>query len=86
MFTLFEYSNHPITIKDRKSLEGYLSSLWKEYKNLWLPEDYENLMTTNSGFQPFLSFDCNQSKANNFIGFINCNEDSLKIYPKVFNK
>ena len=83
MFTLFEYGKQ-ITVKDRNGLEGYLRYLWQDYKNLWVDEnqEYENQNSTN--FQPFVSFDGDKVKANNFIGFINCNNDSFEIYPKVF--
>lgn len=83
MFTLFEYGKQ-ITVKDRNGLEGYLLYLWQDYKNLWVDENPENENLNNPNYQPFISFDGEKSKANNFIGFINYNDDSLEIYPKVF--
>lgn len=83
MFTLFEYGEQ-ITVKDRKGLEGYLRFLWQDYKNLGVDENKETENINNSNYQPFISFDGEQAKANNFVGFINCNDDSLEIYPKVF--
>ncbi|WP_208025630.1 McrC family protein [Niastella caeni] len=35
-------------------------------------------------YQPFLSFDGEKAKANNFVGFVHCNDDFFEIYPKVF--
>lgn len=84
MHTLFEYGKQ-VLIKDRKGLEEYLCFLWKDYKNLWLSEnqDKEDLNKSNN-YQPFISFDGTTAKANNFVGFIKCNDDSLEIYPKIF--
>jgi 5-methylcytosine-specific restriction enzyme subunit McrC len=83
MFTLFEYGEQ-ISVKDRKGLEGYLRFLWQDYKNLWVDENQETKNVNNSNYQPFISFDGEKAKANNFVGFITCNDDSLEIYPKVF--
>jgi 5-methylcytosine-specific restriction enzyme subunit McrC len=82
--TLFEYGKQ-VLIKDRKGLEEYLCLLWKDYKNLWIDENQatEDLYKINN-YQPFISFDGAIAKANNFVGFINCNDDSIEIYPKVF--
>jgi 5-methylcytosine-specific restriction endonuclease McrBC regulatory subunit McrC len=57
---------------------------WQDYKNLWVDENQETENVNNSNYQPFISFDGEKAKANNFVGFINCNDDSLEIYPKVF--
>jgi 5-methylcytosine-specific restriction enzyme subunit McrC len=83
MHTLFEYSNLTPLI-DRKGLEEYLHFLWQDYKNVWIDENQETNNIDNKKYQPFLSFDGEKGKANNFVGFINCNDDSLEIYPKVF--
>lgn len=83
MFTLFEYGQQ-ISVKDRIGLEGYLCFLWQDYKNLWVDENQETEIINSSNYQPFISFDGEKAKANNFVGFINCNDDSLEIYPKVF--
>ncbi|RZA02321.1 MAG: hypothetical protein EOP47_07320 [Sphingobacteriaceae bacterium] len=83
MFTLFEYGKQ-IQVKDRKGLEEYLCFLWKDYKNLWADENQETDNLINSNYQPFISFDGVNARANNFIGFINCNDDSFEIYPKIF--
>ncbi|MDB5260727.1 MAG: hypothetical protein JWQ14_8 [Adhaeribacter sp.] len=81
--TLFEHGEQ-ITVHDRKNLEGYLFSLWKEHKGLWPGQVYTKNSPDQHNYQPFLSFDGNQAKANNYIGFITCNGISIEIYPKVF--
>src|SRR4051812_43429433 len=83
MITLFEYGKQ-ISVKDRNGLEQYLRILWQDYKNLWVDESQEIINISNLNYQPFISFDGEKAKANNFIGYINCNGDSLEIYPKVF--
>jgi len=78
MHTLFEYGEQ-ISVIDRKGLEGYLRFLWQDYKNLWIDENQETENISSSNYQPFISFDGELAKANNFVGFINCNDDSLEI-------
>lgn len=82
MQTLYEYGKQ-IKVPDRKGLESYLCSLWREYKHLW-PEKTYNSSNTDRDYQPFLSFDGDLARANNFIGFINYEGIALEIYPKVF--
>lgn len=83
MHTLFEFGQQ-ISVKDRIGLEGYLRALWRDYKNLWVDETQETDIINISNYQPFISFDGEKARANNFVGFINCNDDSLEIYPKIF--
>lgn len=81
MGVIFEYGQ-PIELPDRKGIEGYLCSLWASYKDLW-PQVIET-KSFSRNFQPFLSFDGNHARANNFVGFINYEGTSIEIYPKVF--
>ena len=83
MFPMFEYGQQ-ISVKDRIGLERYLRFLWEDYKNLWFDDNQELENLNSSNYQPFISFDGNNARANNFVGFINCDDDSLEIYPKVF--
>jgi 5-methylcytosine-specific restriction enzyme subunit McrC len=83
MATLFEHGEWT-NIDDRKGLEGYLHSLWREYKDLWQDKSYNSGNVNSTNYQPFLSFDGNSAKANNFIGFIHHENTNLEIYPKVF--
>src|SRR5687767_12662143 len=83
MQTLFEYGK-TANINDRKGLEGYLYSLWSEYKELWPERSFNPQNSYSSNYQPFLSFDGNSARANNFVGFINYEDVSIEIYPKIF--
>src|SRR5579862_2395797 len=84
METLFEFDGQ-IPIPDRKGLENYLSSLWRDYRYLSSAENLEGFSdNVNKRYQPFLSFDGNFAKANNYIGFIQSDEVSIEIYPKIF--
>jgi McrBC 5-methylcytosine restriction system component len=89
MNTTFEYGKQ-FEVHDRKGLESYLRSLWKEYKEIW-PAQLENESeneNSDSGsgpkYQPFLSFDGKIARARNYIGFINFENFNVEIYPKVF--
>jgi 5-methylcytosine-specific restriction enzyme subunit McrC len=81
--TLFEYGA-PVTITDRNGLETYLHSLWREYKALWPDKSYNPQYSNNLPYQPFLSFDGDSARANNFVGFIHYENMGVEIYPKVF--
>lgn len=83
MQTLYEYGSQ-IKVPNRKGLESYLYSLWGEYKDLWPESTYATEESTNNLYQPFLSFDGDLARANNFIGFINYEDVAIEIYPKVF--
>lgn len=83
MFTLFEYG-HSIQIHDRKGFEAYLCSLWQDHKHLWTIAGPAT--PVNPYYQPFLSFDGNEARANNFIGYINYEGNEIEIYPKIFQK
>lgn len=93
MSTIFEYGEH-FAVDDRKGLESYLCSLWKEYKEIW-PAQFENEnpeldselnseLNSGSKYQPFLSFDGKMARARNYIGFIHFEKFNIEIYPKVF--
>lgn len=90
MNTIFEYGR-PFDVNNRKGLESYLCSLWKEYKEIW-PSQHENADSdsdqddsySSSKNQPFLSFDGDLARARNYIGFIHFENSGIEIYPKVF--
>ncbi len=95
MNTIFEYGEQ-FTVDDRKGLESYLLSLWKEHKEIW-PAKRENGSPdpdpdlgsdsdSDSKYQPFLSFDGKIARARNYIGFIHFENSNMEIYPKVFQK
>lgn len=83
MKPLFEYGT-PVFITDRNGLEAYLHALWGEYKALWPEKSYSPQYSNNLPYQPFLSFDGDSAKANNFVGFIHYENVAIEIYPKVF--
>jgi 5-methylcytosine-specific restriction enzyme subunit McrC len=82
MKMIFEYGNH-IDVNDRQNLEKYLCSIWNDTKDLWPDKNY-NSFDSKRSYQPFLTFDGDKARANNYIGFIVCNDDVIEIYPKVF--
>lgn len=82
MNIFFEYGNE-FRVADREGLENYLCSIWNDYKQLWPQAQLtENNLIDKT--QPFLSFDGNLARPNNFIGFISFKDESFEIYPKVF--
>jgi 5-methylcytosine-specific restriction enzyme subunit McrC len=84
MTSLFEYGNWE-SIKNKNALHQMLKDIWKQRlfvdTNSELTED-----ETDNHYQPFLQFDDNQIKANNFVGFIQNGEEVIEIYPKVFRQ
>jgi 5-methylcytosine-specific restriction enzyme subunit McrC len=93
MNTIFEYGKQ-FAVDNRKGLESYLCSLWKEYKEI-LPAQHENGNSdsdsdsdlnsdSSSKYQPFLNFDGDLARARNYVGFIHFENSNIEIYPKVF--
>ncbi len=84
MISLFEYGKWE-SIKNKIPLHQMLKDIWKQRlfvnTNSELTED-----ETDNHYQPFLQFDDNQIRANNFVGFIQNGEVVIEIYPKVFRQ
>ncbi len=84
MISLFEYGKWE-SIKNKIALHQMLKDIWKQRlfvnTNSELTED-----ETDNHYQPFLQFDDNQIRANNFVGFIQNGEEVIEIYPKVFRQ
>ncbi|MDQ3022031.1 MAG: restriction endonuclease [Bacteroidota bacterium] len=84
MISLFEYGKWE-SIKNKNALHQMLKDIWKQRlfvdTNSELTED-----ETDNHYQPFLQFDDNQIRANNFVGFIQNGEEVIEIYPKVFRQ
>lgn len=84
---LFEYSKFtPVSARDE--LESFLIKIWRERQFSY---SEETLQTTDSqeeqsipAYQPFLKFDGNRFRTQNFIGFIQSGDQLIEIYPKVF--
>jgi len=83
MNATFEHGKQ-FVVDDRKGLESYLCSLWKEYKEIWPAWRENENVYPDSKFQPFLNFDENKARARNYIGFINFENSKIDIYPKIF--
>lgn len=84
MPTLFEYHNWE-TVSNKGDLEAGLREMWSQRffvdPEADLPEE-----ASDRRFQPFLRFDGNRIRANNFVGFIQHGNDVIEIYPKVFKQ
>lgn len=82
MPNLFEYGNWE-SIKNKNALEQMLHNIWMQ--KIFVNTD-PNLTDehSNKKYQPFLQFDGNRVRANNYIGFIQNDDDVIELYPKVF--
>lgn len=83
MNTVFEYGEK-VTVPDRKPLESYLHSLWREYKGTWPSKQDNQNPEQDLDYQPFLIFDGNLARARNYIGFIHFEDFKVEIFPKIF--
>jgi 5-methylcytosine-specific restriction enzyme subunit McrC len=82
MTLLFEYGKWAY-VRDKDSLKQMLKDIWQQ--RLFTDRETEiSEAEYDSHYQPFLSFDDNQIRANNYVGFIQKDEDIIEIYPKVF--
>src|ERR1035437_191837 len=84
MALLFEYDNWEC-IQNKNALQQMLQDIWKQRMFI----DKEAVLTedeTDKRYQPFLRFDNNQIRANNFVGFIQNGDEVIEIYPKVFRE
>lgn len=79
---LFEYHKWEKT-SNKDSLDKLLRDIWKK-RILIDTELDESEVTDDSRYQPFLKFDNNEVRANNYVGFIQNGEELIEIYPKVF--
>jgi 5-methylcytosine-specific restriction enzyme subunit McrC len=82
---VFEFSNW-FSINKRAILQTHLENVWQTrffgiIKPMEIDGDENVLKTT---YQPFLNFDGEKAKCNNYVGFIQSDELHLEIYPKVF--
>ena len=85
MSLIFEYGDWYNLKGGNKSeeLKNTLIGIWRERK--FLPDDIEvDEEAKDKRYQPFLKFDNEEVKANNFVGFIQNGDEVIEIYPKVF--
>jgi len=71
----------PFEINDREKLEDYLCEIAKKHQ---IDKDPAFDGLTWRKRQHFLSFDGNQARGRNYIGFIQGEGEHIEIYPKVF--
>jgi 5-methylcytosine-specific restriction enzyme subunit McrC len=87
MQLLFEYSNQ-ILVSNPARLKEYLYSVWQQNydsKDISIAESTNaEQPDKNPQHQPFLTFDGTLVHANNYVGFIQFENNHLEIYPKVF--
>ena len=86
MTVLFEYHN-VFEIDDPKMLKDYLKEVWNERYAILVKDENkseEDDLPSGKAYQPFLNFDGNIIRANNYVGFIQFNDLHIEIYPKVF--
>ena len=82
MSLLFEYGKwEPVQKKDE--LKDFLRTIWQQRSRQELAEDEDNEVI-DSKYQPFLQFDDSTIRANNYIGFIQHENELIEVYPKVF--
>jgi 5-methylcytosine-specific restriction enzyme subunit McrC len=79
---MFEYGQWE-NISNKDVLKRMLHDMWQ--RSRFVDSEAEtNEEEQDSRFQPFLKFDGNQIRANNYVGFIQNQEEVIEIYPKVF--
>jgi 5-methylcytosine-specific restriction enzyme subunit McrC len=79
---LYEYGRWE-NISNKDVLKRMLQDIWQ--RSLFIdPETVNNEEEQDNRYQPFLKFDGSQIRANNFVGFIQNEEELIEIYPKVF--
>ena len=82
MALLFEYGDWE-GVKNIGALKPILQEIWKQ--RLFVDPDIElDDEMNDKRYQPFLKFDSNNVRANNFVGFIQNGDQLIEIYPKVF--
>lgn len=85
---LYEYTDSTVPLKDleqRGRLESYLKEIWSKRYCAYAKElDEDTEPAEEERRQPFLRFDGNHFRAQNFVGFIQFEDLLIEIYPKVF--
>jgi len=83
MGLLFEFGKW-VSIKNKDALKLMLKDIWNKRVYNEIEEDGEEQSDTR--YQPFVQFDNEQIRANNYIGFIQNGNELIEIYPKVFRQ
>lgn len=82
MSLLFEYGKW-VPVQKKDELKNFLRTIWQQRITEEMPEGEDNEVIDNK-YQPFLQFDDSTVRANNYIGFIQHENELIEIYPKVF--
>lgn len=85
MSVLFEFHN-TVEVGEPNALKDYLHRVWNEHYAKLINEETDYEKENNKLYQPFLSFDGNNIRARNYVGFIQFNNNHIEIYPKVFKE
>lgn len=78
---LFEYGKWK-SIRNKDALKQLLLDIWQQ--EIFTDPIEPGEAQDDSSYQPFLSFDGNDVRARNFVGFIQHQDELIEIYPKVF--
>jgi 5-methylcytosine-specific restriction enzyme subunit McrC len=86
---LFEYSDNNNLLESHRSrlnLENFLKEIWSKRYFAYAKELEDDLEPDGLDLrnQPFLCFDGSHYRTQNFVGFIQFEEQLIEIYPKVF--
>jgi 5-methylcytosine-specific restriction enzyme subunit McrC len=83
--TVYEFSDW-FAINKRNLLQTHLEQVWEKRFFRMLPSTdiEEDDKALKKSYQPFLNFDGEKAKCNNYVGFIQSEELSIEIHPKVF--
>lgn len=81
MSLIYEYGKW-IEAPNSGSLKQLLRNIWAE--RLTDQVEDQDVEGEDIRFQPFLQFDASQIRANNYVGFIQHDNELIEIYPKVF--
>lgn len=79
---LFEYGNWE-SIKNKNALQQMLQDIWKQKIFIAIDSDLTEEQSDKK-YQPFLHLDGDSARANNYVGFIQNDDEIIEIYPKVF--
>jgi 5-methylcytosine-specific restriction enzyme subunit McrC len=81
MSLLFEYGEWKKTTNE-DDLKSFLRTIWNQ--RITEQEETESVEGMDNHYQPFLQFDDDMIRANNYVGFIQNGNELIEIYPKVF--
>ncbi|HTJ53344.1 MAG TPA: hypothetical protein VL443_28010 [Cyclobacteriaceae bacterium] len=81
MNPIFEYGEW-LKVANNGELKSHLRNIW--HQRSIGQEEKESIEGIDNHYQPFLQFDDDMIRANNYVGFIQNGNELIEIYPKVF--